>query len=87
MSEIYSGTFQPRMVVDGKPLRHELRALIGKRFVMRSVWTQADDDKYPGEMALMPADKGSIDEFNKVRFFGWIASGDFSGLTEIGGKA
>lgn len=62
--------FAPREEFDGRALLPELREHIGETVYLVASWQMDDQDKYPGEWALVA--KGGL-------IFGrtWIASGDF----------
>jgi hypothetical protein len=66
---------QPRESWQGQPIKELVRPYIGATVLLTVAWREEDDEKYPGEYALIPADDGSKDIFEKMGIT-WIASGD-----------
>jgi hypothetical protein len=67
----------PRRYIDGEEVRIKPSILphIGKPVMLRRAWRMDEDDKYPGEFALEPADEATRKLFREMNCT-WVASGD-----------
>ena len=68
-----------RETYKGRPLKPGLKERDGEIIDVEYGWTMDDDEKYPGEVALIPVERMS---FEKEDLY-WIASGDVEVIKEI----
>jgi hypothetical protein len=61
---------------EGRLMLPQFAELNGTVLEMKALWLMDEDDKYPGEWALWPADKKILNEWLDKYDKAWIASGD-----------
>lgn len=69
--------FTPRDEYKGRSMLTGMGEHRGTRLMVRVLWRMDDDDQYPGEYALGPADAAG-DLLGRT----WLASGDVTPATE-----
>lgn len=73
--ELARGIVRLRESFNGRALKPGMEILDGREFAFRVSFQMGDDDKYPGECALIPGDSDTADAFDDAGI-AWIASGD-----------
>lgn len=68
----------------GRPLKDAVRELDGQSILVMVAWMQDDEDGYPGEQALTPADEGTARLFRRAGMQ-WLSSGDAEFLYKVEG--
>ena len=80
----YNCRINPRPSYNGRGLKESVELFKGKIMLLTCMWLMDEDDKYPGEYALLPTSEEDIKLFYHADMT-WIASGDIEVLGEYHG--